>query len=205
MELEEYLGYIRKYEIPPRPPDYTMFNTPSNLGDHATEQISARNECNSYGLWTVIADTWVKQLADWMEGNVLEIMAGAGWLAKGLENHGVKIWATDDGSWDARHSKMQPLTHIAKVGAYDAVVESPDADILLVSWPPYGKPDVVKACRAWSAQGPIVYIGEGHGGCNAPDEFFEHFMVNDDAPEIDIPQWWGLHDILLIGEWRKDK
>jgi hypothetical protein len=72
-----------------------------------------------------------------------------------------------------------------------------------VSWPPYGGEDVVDACNEWSARGPIVYIGENDGGCNAPEEFFYHFVIDENAPNINMPQWWGLHDELRIGHWDK--
>lgn len=207
MEIEEYLGYIERYEIPPEPPTVTALNDYRNLGDEWKEQLETRSTCIQYGLWIVIADTWLKPLADWIgDRKCLEIMAGGGWLTKGLENHGVSIVATDDFSWEGRHSMMVPLVHITAEDAVYAARLSPEMEIMIVSWPPYsdGQGDViVQACDAWGEKRPIVYIGETSGGCNAPDEFFDRFAIDESAPEIDLPQWWGIHDRLLIGKWIK--
>lgn len=209
MTIDEYLEYIKRQEIPPLPPDAVLENTWANLGDTYMEQLEARNVCTSYGLWVVIADTWLKPLAEWIgDRKCLEIMAGGGWLAKGLGNHGVVVEATDDFSWEDRHSKMTPLIHVMREDAITSAQYSKDMDIMIVSWPPYGDEQgdiVVQACNMWGSERPIVYIGENSGGCNAPDEFFEHFTLDDDAPDIFLPQWWGLHDQLMIGYWNNKR
>lgn len=45
-----------------------------------------RDECITLGMWAIVFHEWVKELAKWI-GNrqCLEIMAGAGWLAKALK------------------------------------------------------------------------------------------------------------------------
>lgn len=196
MDIEEYLGYIRRYEIPPIPPQGLMFDYIGSM-----EQTIARGICTDHGCWTVVADSWLRPLAEWIgDRKVLEIMAGGGWIAKGLRNHDVNIIATDDGSWNHKHEKMKELVRIERFEAVDAVKAFPDAEVLLASWPPYDNDAIFEACEEWSARGPIIYIGEDRGGCNAPDVFFEHFLVED---RIEIPQWYGLHDILMIGNWIK--
>jgi len=199
MKLEQYMEYIRKYEIPPEPPYMPRDSLYAEL-DH----YKARDECTSRGLWTVIADTWVAQLAEWIgERKCVEVMAGAGWLAKALQNHNVDVWPTDNYSWNQRHSKMQFLTGVTQTNATAAVKSAKDAEILIVSWPPYGGTAIVYACNEWDDRGYIVYIGEKQWGCNAPDSFFERFWIPDDTPRIHLPQWPGLHDEIMIGIWRK--
>ena len=73
------------------------------------------------------------------------------------------------------------------------------ADVLLVSWPPYEDDTIIKVCRTWGPNRPIIYIGEHDGGCNAPAEFFDHFQEIDNQPNIPLMSWDGIHDYVLIG------
>lgn len=158
-----------------------------------------RDACIKRGLWTLLAQDWVDKLAERIgDGTVLEIMAGGGWLAKALSNAGVEVIATDDGSWNDKHTKMKPLVSIEWISAIVAVKKI-KADALLVSWPPYGKHHIVETAKAWEGDRPIIYIGEDEGGCNAPDEFFVYF---ENTETMDIPQHWGLHDFVQIGYWK---
>ena len=56
--------------------------------------------------------------------------------------------------------------------------------------------------EAWDAAKPgrpLVYIGEGSGGCCAEEDFFERFKQ---VEHISIPQYDGLHDYVAIGTVR---
>ena len=206
MNLDEYLNLIEQGKIPPEPPEGT---SPNGFGFSAgaagLERFKARQTCNELGLWTVIDQIWPKILADWIGSrSVLEIMAGAGWLAKALAENGVNITATDDYSWngsDGQHKQIRYVHPVKKLHALEAIATI-EADILLCSWPPYGDGTICAACRLWRPEKPIIYIGEGEGGCNAPDEFFEHFQRIDDRPAIPMQSWDSLHDHVFIGEWR---
>lgn len=199
MDLEQYTEHIKRFEIPPEPPynlaySYDTFSSP--------DMFAARDVCTDHGSWVIIADTWIKCLAEWIDGRkCLEIMAGAGWLAKGLQNHGVDIIATDSYHWNKRHTMMKHLTEVLRYEATRAVKTFTDTEVLIVSWPPYGKRTIVTACNTWNDRGPIVYIGEDDGGCNAPSGFFRHFHLDNTAPDIYLPQWYGLHDEIRIGNW----
>lgn len=200
IQLDEYMQYVRSNQIPPVPPIGT---SPMGHGcPFSVDTYRMRDECTSRGLWTVIDQVWTKQLAEWIgQRSVLEIMAGAGWLAKALNNYGVTIQATDNFSWDARHSAMIRLFQVECYHALEAIATF-DADILLISWPPYEDDAILAACRLWGGEKPIIYIGEGKGGCNAPGEFFKHFESINDHPVIDMMAWDGIHDTVRIGCYR---
>jgi hypothetical protein len=152
-------------------------------------------------MWAIVSQEWTTQLAEWIgERKVLEIMAGAGWLAKALSDCGVNIVATDSGDWDERHDKMMRLYPIKKHDAANAV-RLFDADILICSWPPYGSDAICDAATVWGTERPIIYIGEGDGGCNAPEEFWEHFREMDNAPNIPLISWDGIHDHIFFGHY----
>jgi len=166
----------------------------------------SREKCTKKGMWAIVDKTWTKQLAQWI-GNrkCLEIMAGAGWLSKALNEHGIDIIATDDDSWtnkEHKHTDMKKVYPIETISGKDAVNNYLDRDILIVSWPPYDNSEICRICDEWGSDRPIVYIGEGDGGCCAPEIFWVDFKIEEE-PNIKIPQWDGIHDHLMVGYWQK--
>lgn len=173
--------------------------------EHSLETYKARDVCTRRGLWTVIDRNWTGVLADWIgDRKVLEIMAGAGHLAKALSERGIEVVATDNFSFKKRHLNLVAMYDILPMEAVAAAGKL-TADVLIVSWPPYGEMAVVDAVRAWGPERPIVYIGESDGGCNAPEQFFAGFFEDedDDAPHVPMMSWPGLHDQVMIGHWRE--
>jgi len=169
----------------------------------SVETFQARDVCTSRGMWAIIDQQWTKQLARWIkQRRCLEIMAGAGWLARALHEQGVQIRATDDYSWDhGPHTQMQRVFGVERCDAVAAVEQAHDADVLIVSWPPYEDDTITRVCAAWGPLRPIVYVGEGEGGCNAPDSFWAGFEEDPVSPTIPLPTWPGLHDRVTIGYW----
>jgi len=194
------LDYLDKGEIPP------MVSIERNLiNNHAWE---IRDQANSRGMWAVVDKTWTKDLADWIgDHKVLEVMCGFGWLAKALKDHSVDIVATDNQSWDGnRHSIGKPFSFVENLDGLSAVKKYKDADVLLVSWPPYQGKEICRICEAWEEEKPIIYIGEMAGGCTACDEFFSNFDIGnyyDDGPYFYMPQWDGMNDEVVIGYYKK--
>lgn len=121
--------------------------------------------------------------------------------AQALNHHGVEITATDDYSWDSAKNKK-----VFDVKQYDAVeaVRSlgKNHDILLVSWSPYNDETICRASEEWGSDRPIIYIGEGEGGANAPQAFFNNFTPLLDTLSIEIPRWWFVRDRLMIGRYK---
>jgi len=203
MQIEKFMNYVKQYKIPPNSPDGTTPHGINFLPDIWETHRDARDECVERGMWAIVYQAFAQSLASWIDGRkVLEIMAGAGWLAKALQDEGCTVVATDSGDWNERHSKQVFLTDVVKVEATEAIKQHPDAEILLISWPPYGEQAVVDACQAWGPGRPIIYIGESDGGCNAPEEFFAHFKEMSDPPDIDVMSWEGLHDHAVFGYWK---
>ena len=203
MRLEDYVAHVEGGRIPPGPPYVLTFH---GQGGHGIEYYEARETCIKRGMWSVVDLRWTRTLAKWIgDRKVLEIMSGPGWLAKALMFHGVDVVATDNGSWSERHSKAAPLCVVLPMDAVEAVEKlGPEMDVLLVSWPPYEETDVCRALEKWGDK-PVIYIGEGEGGCGPPGEFWSHFEKTD-APEFPMVSWYGLHDYVQIGtyEWRDE-
>jgi hypothetical protein len=197
MELDDFVDNVKNGIVPEHSPIQGM-----DLDMYAWK---ARKECTDRGMWAIVDKTWTRGLARWI-GNrkCLEVMAGAGWLANALNYHGVDIIATDNFSWNEKaHKKMKLVYSVEELGGIESVQKYSDRDILIISWPPYESNEIISICDEWGYEKPIVHIGEGMCGCNAPDAFWNRFNANDWSTEI--PQWDGIHDYLCVGKWSKIK
>lgn len=189
-----FLKALEEERIPDRFPTTDICSAIDMNAFHAKDTTRER-----YFMFAIVTRDWVNELARWIgDRKCLEIMAGAGWLAKALNEAGIDVIATDDLSW-TYHAKPEKkhVFPIENLNAITAVNTHQDADVLIVSWP-YMDNDVVEAIAAWGNEKPIVYIGEDKGGCTATDTFFDHFKENK---VIYIPQWPGIHDFCAIGHW----
>ena len=198
----EFVASLEAKQIPAYPPvgssRYGWQDYASILDEPAWE---AKQVARKVGMFSIVDRHWTRVLAEWIgPRRVLEVMAGAGWLAKAMIEHGVAWLATDNGSW-------QPWPAVAPVlelSAREAVRRfGPDSEILVCSWPPYKGRTFADACRRWGPDKPIVYIGESEGGCTANDTFFHHFVLMKEPPTIPLMAWKGLHDEVQIGFWRE--
>jgi hypothetical protein len=163
----------------------------------------ARRRGQELGMHCIIYRAWVAELAAWLDGRlVLEVMAGRGWLVQALREHGAQVIATDDFSWREREKWEAPLVSVLPMDAVDAATKYTEAEVLLCAWP-YMDDTLAKACAAWGSARPIVYVGEGSGGCCASDAFFQGFVDDKDGPVIELLTWWGIHDGVYTGRWRK--
>jgi hypothetical protein len=175
-----------------------------SVGD-SLDALSARTKCIKLGTWAIVDLKWTKQLANWI-GNrkCLEVMSGAGWLAKALVMHGINIIPTDSYSWEkTQHKEAKMVYPVERIDAIESVKKYQDRDILIVSWPPYTDETICKVCDEWGTDKPVIYIGEGEDGCCAPGTFWQNFKEIESHPSIKIPQWWGIHDYLTIGRWER--
>jgi len=198
IEIDDFVEYLKKGDIPIEPPDGSSpYGRDWKMGN--IEVWKGRDDTISRGMWAIVDKIWTKKLAKWIGGRTcLEVMAGAGWLAKALSEYGIDIIATDNGDWDKRHSKMVIVHPIEKLDGLQAAIKYSDRDILIISWPPYGDMNICRICEQWMDK-LIIYIGEDDGGCNAPEEFWQHFNTIKPQPRIPLMAWSGLHDSVYIG------
>ena len=193
MRLENFLSCVERGEIPDESPD--GLDTYGHITMPYVSYSEARSVCTKHGMWAIVTKALARHLASWIgDRTVLEIMSGPGWLAKALHESGVQIGATDNGSWNTRHSLAPILFPVMQMDCVEAV-RTIAADVLLVSWPPYDDDAICHAAELWGK--PIIYIGEDYGGCNAPDEFFNRFSC--ERSDIPLFSWPGLHDGIYIG------
>lgn len=135
---------------------------------------------------------------------LVELGAGTGYWAKLLTEAGADVVAFDrvpageqNGFGKQQVAKWFPVQH----GTVDAIVSYRDMALLL-NWPPYNSPMAADAVRRWGGD-LVVYIGEGHGGCTADDDFHEMMDREFECVEIiEIPQWFGIHDSVYLFQRR---
>jgi hypothetical protein len=204
LELDDFLLKIKNKEIPLKAPFPLKSYDHDFDFDKVMYESAARGVATKLGMWAVVDLDWTSNLSKWIgDRKCLEVMSGVGWLSKALSIAKVDITATDDLSWMEDAHKNSSLVHeILEYDAIDAVNKFLDAEILIISWPPYTCNKILEVCEQWGSDRPIVYIGENAGGCNAPDKFFNNF-IEDDSVSIEIPRYYGLHDKLMVGYWKK--
>ena len=135
---------------------------------------------------------WIQALADALKGKkCLEIMAGNGLLSYMLQEAGLSIMATDiapDKSNEYISMRGRLFTDVMSQDAVGAVKRfGQKSDVLVVSWPPQGGEEVLKAWEAYvrlRPDGQLLYIGESKGGLNATDAFFDTLEEVDALQEV---------------------
>ena len=190
--IDHFMTDMENYIVPANP-----INSPSV--DHPDlGMFRERFKCTDLGMFAVITQRLCMEIADWIGPRAcLEVMAGAGWLARGLELEGVNIVATDSGNW-AKENDWETFSIVRTYYARKALQRFGDrADILIVSWPPYTSSMITKLLPLWGSDKPILYIGEGPGGCCGDDKFFQVTQVVE-RPNWSFYAWPGIHDAPYI-------
>jgi hypothetical protein len=136
------------------------------------------------------------------ESTLLSIGSGVGTTEKLMQLYAsekklpLTVIATDPWlSHDTTDAKALIKTH-----AMDGVtaVSEYHTDGLLLSWPSYDSPIAANVLKAFMKTNGkfVIYIGEGHGGCTADDEFHDLLDEHWDLQSCltDAPCWWGIHD-----------
>ena len=143
-----------------------------------------------HGMFAIVDQAWTRDLAKRLTGKrVLEVMAGRGWLAKAMREHGIDWTATDDHSW-----WEDTVTEVEKLDAAQAVLRYRDEmDVLAFSWPPLNDPVIERVVSEWPRSKPIVYIGEGQYGCTGTPKLHE-MLEADRSVFIDMPRYPRLAD-----------
>jgi hypothetical protein len=195
--MTTFLRDVVDYKVPERTPYEldTYFDTPEDTFRFP------RSVCTERGMWAIVAMDWTERLADYIgKRYVLEVMAGCGWLASALRNHGCTVVATDSYDWYSDHKKYRLVTDVWRMSALEATRKYADwSDIILCSWPPMGSNHFDKALDVWGHKKTVIFIGESHG-CTGSKTFFNYFQ----SIEVhSIPNWKGMHDRLYIGTWSK--
>ncbi|SHH60630.1 class I SAM-dependent methyltransferase [Ferrimonas marina] len=145
-----------------------------------------RDAVLALGHSTVLPHPVLDQLADRLRGKrVLEVMAGRGVLAKGLQDRGVEVIATDlyrSGGHRKFGSRVEQMDSVEAVGQYAA-----DCDLLLLSWPKRGA-SATNTLAQWgnlkADRAEVLYLGESLGKSSLGWYGFKQLARGEDYSDL---------------------
>lgn len=162
-------------------------------------QFSLREKMLKGFCFAVLTRAMVERIKPY--GPILEVGAGTGYWAHEFKKAGVDYIATDRFPLpnNKYFSGSKAWEHVYTFTAVEAVKRFPDRT-LLMCWPEYQKSWAVEALKEYKGN-VFVFVGEEEEGCCADDDFFEYlhsYWV--EREQLDMPQFFGLHDVAVIYE-----
>ena len=147
--------------------------------------------CASFGYVLATAEVMERLVELFGTGRVLDAGSGSGYLAHELASHGVHMLAVDHADYSLPSELRQHGYAINKVYRQDVVGDAVERissafNAVLLTWPNYDSPFAFNVAKAMLPGQILVYEGEGNGGCNANNEFFE-LLTNTN-------EWTPLHE-----------
>lgn len=160
---------------------------------------------DTYGMWSYVNAPFAHALSDYLNGApVLEIMAGNGYISKGLRNNRPtqQIYTTDSQDWvKENETGKHPVTAIEKLDAISAIKKyGNQVDYVIMSWAPdKGDADwqVLQLLRRDYPDVKLLVIGEKNGATNSKQFWQEAVLSQDEALKRVNVQ---LHSFDLIDE-----
>lgn len=166
--------------------------------DHDLGELRTQLQ-NEFGYWATITQDFTKELAEkFPEQSFLELMAGNGYLSKGLRDLNVETYCTDDLSW-AKHDQTgrKLLTQVESLDALQALNKYGDkVDNIIIAWSP-DREDIdfriLKQARTLDAN--LLIIGEKYGATNSK-EFWDNARLVDDPRIESINRFYSRYDLV---------
>lgn len=143
---------------------------------------------DTYGVWSYVNAPFVKDLATFINhAPVLEVMAGNGYISKGLRNldSSAQIFTTDNKAWvDQNETGKHPVTQIENLdalAAWDKYQEQ--IKYVIMSWAPDKQStdwQLLQKIRASKRDVTLITIGEQNGATNSKDFWQNAKMIDQD-------------------------
>lgn len=142
----------------------------------------------TYGMWSYTNAPFIAALSDYLAGQpVLEIMAGNGYISRGLRQHNPRqtVITTDSKAWVAENQTgRHPVTAVEKLDACAAIKKYGDSvDYVIMSWSPDKVEidwQVLQLLRHQFPQVKLLVIGEKNGATNSP-RFWKEARLSQDG------------------------
>lgn len=173
-------------------------------GSDRLDDFLSRHDLVRQYAWTITSPATVAFVVEHAGARVIDPLAGSGYWAWLLGQHGIDVYASDlnppDVAENIWHRGAQLHTAVNRSDAVDAVTVLGDDRTLLLSWPPYDDPIGARILAAY--RGPrIVYIGETEYGCCGSDEMWSALTAGwVQVAEHKPVQWWGIRDWVTVYE-----
>ncbi|ANZ65296.1 SAM-dependent methyltransferase [Secundilactobacillus paracollinoides] len=142
-----------------------------------------------YGMWAYISAPFAKALAEFINGRpTLEVMAGNGYVSKGLRDNKQDVIATDSKDWTAENQTgRHPVTEIEQLSASDAFEKYQNqVDVIVMVWSPDGLTidwDLLQKIRQSDKDFTFIVIGEKNGATDSK-EFWDNATLLE-SPEVE--------------------
>lgn len=130
---------------------------------------------STYGMWAYINAPFVKSLASFTStGTVLELMAGRGFISKGLRNlnPNQQIFTTDNLDWQVKvKTNLPAVTSVENLDALKSVKKYGNlVQYIVLSWAPDTQQtdwDILQLIRKEYPNVQLIVIGEKDGATNS--------------------------------------
>jgi hypothetical protein len=87
---------------------------------------------------------------------------------------------------------------VEEIEAVSAVKKYKDRNVFM-AWPPYDTSMAYDVALNMVPGSYLIYVGEGWGGCNGDDQFFEYLNNQfEETNYLAIPKWFGLNDYCSV-------
>lgn len=171
--------------------------------DHMNEWVDRTDLVGQYA-WTITSPEAVAFVAEHIGQSAIDPLAGSGYWAFLLAQHGIDVAASDIAPPDVTKNGYHKagVTHVtvAQADAVDAVTVLGEGRTLLLAWPPYSEPIGAQVLAAHQGE-RFVFIGEGEWGCCGGEDMWD--VIRDgwhSVAEHRPVQWWGMHDYITVYE-----
>ena len=131
---------------------------------------------------------------------LVSVGSGFAYTESIAKEHGVDIIPTDinpnKGNGWCRGGEY--FCDVKELEAVSAVKKYRKRNVFM-AWPPYDTDMAYRVALNMFPGSTLIYVGEGWGGCNGDDQFFQY--LNDQFVETDflaIPRWFGLNDYCSV-------
>jgi hypothetical protein len=168
------------------------------------DRFTVRRELTAKYAWAVPCRAALDLLAN--HAPLVEVGAGTGYWAWLLRQRGVDILAFDEdppGQDATNHwHRDNPCWTAIERGGPEAIMVHPGRTLFLC-WPPYDTPMGLDCVRAYAGD-KIIVVGE-HGGCTGDEAFWLELETKwKRITEVDLPQFDGLHDFMMVYERQQE-
>jgi len=152
-----------------------------------------------YGYWATITQDFIEQITiDFPNQSFLELMAGNGYISKGLRDLNVTTYCTDDLSWSNYNQtgKLQ-VTDVESLDAISALEKyGSKVDNVILAWSPDREDidfKILQKIRQMNVN--FLVVGEKNGATNSK-EFWNNAKLIDDSRTKQINRVYSRYDIV---------
>lgn len=152
-----------------------------------------------FGYWATITQDFVKALTDeFPEQSFLELMAGNGYISKGLRDLNVETYCTDNLSWSKyNQTGNQRITEVESLDAISALEKyGPQVDNVILAWSPDREDidfQILEKIREMDVN--FLVIGERYGATDSK-EFWDAAKLVDDERINVVNKSYSRYDLV---------